>query len=378
LPTPVPALADPELGYSETMAPTAVKGKILMGTNGGEYGIRGFVEAYNAKDGKLLWTFNTTPENSVGVWAKNDATGRDMHRGIEAEKKKLAEIGDPYKTLGGAVVIPGRRGRQCAAVLLHGGRQAVHRGRRRRQRAARLQARQQHHRVHGRLTETGNASRYRALTGRDREVPSFFEVSRRGKAMIAQSLARRCLLIAPLAAAPHAACADTLEEKTAMCGGCDGENGVPQEKTTPVIWGQYQGCLYLNLRDYKRGDRKDDQMTPVVDLLEREDMVALAEYFSKKPRVDVDAGIEQAAHDRREAEPRRVHDCGLVDRVRSKPCASSAAWVEGAPPVAGLRADGGCAQGFSSNWRVFENDAPKFAAANCRGGFVIRRPRFIL
>src|SRR6266702_8951064 len=62
-------IADPELGYSETMAPTAVKGKILIGTNGGEYGVRGFVKAYDAKDGKLLWTFDTTPEKSVGVWA---------------------------------------------------------------------------------------------------------------------------------------------------------------------------------------------------------------------------------------------------------------------------------------------------------------------
>jgi glucose dehydrogenase len=96
-------IADPELGYSETMAPTVVKGKVLIGTNGGEYGIRGFVKAYDAKDGKELWTFYTTAENSVGVWAKNDATGRDMHRDIEAEKKKLAEIGDPYKTLGGGV-----------------------------------------------------------------------------------------------------------------------------------------------------------------------------------------------------------------------------------------------------------------------------------
>ena len=96
-------IADPELGYSETMAPTAVKGKILIGTNGGEYGIRGFVKAYDAKDGKLLWTFNTVPENSVGVWAEKDATGRVMHRDIAAEKRKLAEIGDPYKTLGGGV-----------------------------------------------------------------------------------------------------------------------------------------------------------------------------------------------------------------------------------------------------------------------------------
>src|SRR6266545_4830345 len=91
-------IGDAELGYSETMAPTAVNGKILIGTNGGEYGIRGFVKAYDAKDGKLLWTFNTIPEDSVGVWATKDATGRDMHRNIAAEKEAFAKNGDPYKT----------------------------------------------------------------------------------------------------------------------------------------------------------------------------------------------------------------------------------------------------------------------------------------
>src|ERR1700722_9531189 len=95
--------ADPEAGYSETMAPTVVRDKVLIGTNGGEYGIRGFVRAYSANDGKLLWNFDTTPENSVGVWAEKDATGRDMHRNIPAEKEALAKNGDPYKTLGGGV-----------------------------------------------------------------------------------------------------------------------------------------------------------------------------------------------------------------------------------------------------------------------------------
>jgi PQQ-dependent dehydrogenase (methanol/ethanol family) len=96
-------IADPELGYSETMAPTAVNGKILIGTNGGEYGIRGFVKAYDWKTGELLWTFHSIPEDSVGVWATHDATGRDMLRDIDAEKAALAEMGDPYKTLGGGV-----------------------------------------------------------------------------------------------------------------------------------------------------------------------------------------------------------------------------------------------------------------------------------
>jgi alcohol dehydrogenase (cytochrome c) len=96
-------LAEPEAGYSETMAPTAVDGKILIGTNGGEYGIRGFVRAYDAETGKQVWNFHTIPENSVGVWETKDATGLDMLRDIEAEKKALKELGDPYKTLGGGV-----------------------------------------------------------------------------------------------------------------------------------------------------------------------------------------------------------------------------------------------------------------------------------
>jgi PQQ-dependent dehydrogenase (methanol/ethanol family) len=96
-------IADPELGYSETMAPTAVDGKILIGTNGGEYGIRGFVKAFDAKTGKLIWTFSTIADNSTGVWATKDATGQDLHRDVAAEKAALAKLGDPAKKLGGGV-----------------------------------------------------------------------------------------------------------------------------------------------------------------------------------------------------------------------------------------------------------------------------------
>ena len=62
-----------------------------------------FVKAYEARTGRLLWTFYTVPENSVGEWAEKDATGRHMHRNIAAEKEQLAKAGDPYKTLGGGV-----------------------------------------------------------------------------------------------------------------------------------------------------------------------------------------------------------------------------------------------------------------------------------
>lgn len=96
-------IADPTLGYSETMAPTPVDGKILIGTNGGEYGIRGFLRAYDAETGKLVWNFDTIPENSVGVWATKDATGKDLHRDIAQERAMLSQVGDFYKKLGGGV-----------------------------------------------------------------------------------------------------------------------------------------------------------------------------------------------------------------------------------------------------------------------------------
>ncbi len=48
-------------GYSMTLAPLAIRGKVLVGVSGGEAGIRGFVDAYDAKSGKRSWRFWTIP-----------------------------------------------------------------------------------------------------------------------------------------------------------------------------------------------------------------------------------------------------------------------------------------------------------------------------
>lgn len=98
-------------------------------------------------------------------------------------------------------------------------------------------------------------------------------------------------LVAPLMAGlslmPGAALAQPadqpVEEKAQLCSACHGEAGVPQEKTTPVIWGQNEGYLYLNLRDFNKGSRKNDQMSAVAADLTKDDMKALAAYFSKQP-----------------------------------------------------------------------------------------------
>ncbi len=52
---------DNKLGYSLTGAPLAIDGKIIVGISGGEAGIRGFLDAYDAKTGKLAWRCFTIP-----------------------------------------------------------------------------------------------------------------------------------------------------------------------------------------------------------------------------------------------------------------------------------------------------------------------------
>src|SRR5687768_6314744 len=52
-------LADYKVGYSATVAPLVVKDKVIIGIAGAEYGIRGFIEAFDPQTGKKLWRFYT-------------------------------------------------------------------------------------------------------------------------------------------------------------------------------------------------------------------------------------------------------------------------------------------------------------------------------
>jgi len=93
----------------------------------------------------------------------------------------------------------------------------------------------------------------------------------------------RIFVLAALLAGPAAAWADSIEEKAALCGACHGVNGVPEDPTTPIIWGQNTGYLYLQFRDFQKGARKDYRMTPIAQYVVKADALALAEYFSAKP-----------------------------------------------------------------------------------------------
>jgi cytochrome c553 len=98
-------------------------------------------------------------------------------------------------------------------------------------------------------------------------------------------LAPAIVLLAALL--PAHAPAQSVDEAAQVCAGCHGENGVPQQPGAPVIWGQQQGYLYLQLRDYKSGARQNDIMSPIAQSLERADMQALALYFSQKTWPDL-------------------------------------------------------------------------------------------
>jgi alcohol dehydrogenase (cytochrome c) len=66
-------VADNKQGFADTGAPLAINGKIIVGVGGGEAGAHGFLSAYDANDGKLLWRLFTVPrsadEPGADTWA---------------------------------------------------------------------------------------------------------------------------------------------------------------------------------------------------------------------------------------------------------------------------------------------------------------------
>jgi alcohol dehydrogenase (cytochrome c) len=110
----VVTVADPAEGYTETMAPLIIDDKVIIGSSGAEYGIRGFVRAYNAATGALVWNFYTIPapdaradEGGIngwyGHWSPTTPEGTPLHRNIAKEKADSAKYADAWKTGGGSM-----------------------------------------------------------------------------------------------------------------------------------------------------------------------------------------------------------------------------------------------------------------------------------
>jgi PQQ-dependent dehydrogenase (methanol/ethanol family) len=99
--------AAPSDGYSFTMAPLAADGKIIVGSSGGEFGIRGFVDAYDPATGKRLWRFWTIPSPEeggwYGRWSANTPDGEPLPRDIAQEKRDSAAFAEAWRKGGASV-----------------------------------------------------------------------------------------------------------------------------------------------------------------------------------------------------------------------------------------------------------------------------------
>ncbi len=98
---------DPAEGYTQTMAPLVVDDKVIIGTSGAEYGIRGFVRAYNAGTGALMWTWYTIPSPQDGGWwgrwSRTTPEGDNLNRNIVKEKADSAKYADAWMHGGGSM-----------------------------------------------------------------------------------------------------------------------------------------------------------------------------------------------------------------------------------------------------------------------------------
>ncbi|MGI9485616.1 MAG: pyrroloquinoline quinone-dependent dehydrogenase [Geminicoccaceae bacterium] len=108
-------IADPELGYPETHAPAVFEDKIIVGISGAEFGIRGFIDAYDADTGEQLWRWHTIPAPDevqpdgtrgwAGVFAEKADGINSLRRNVAEEKTALASgaFDDAWKIGGGSV-----------------------------------------------------------------------------------------------------------------------------------------------------------------------------------------------------------------------------------------------------------------------------------
>lgn len=77
--------------------------------------------------------------------------------------------------------------------------------------------------------------------------------------------------------------ADGLSEKVKICTECHGAAGSPSRADIPIIWGQEFYYLYVQLKDYKAGRRKNAKMSEIVATLSKQEMRELAQHFSSQP-----------------------------------------------------------------------------------------------
>ena len=83
-----------------------------------------------------------------------------------------------------------------------------------------------------------------------------------------------------LAAASTAADLETVKKKAELCAGCHGDNGISQTENIPSLAGQPDQFVQWQLVFFRSGSRKNEQMQPIVEQIDNEDIRNLGAYFA--------------------------------------------------------------------------------------------------
>lgn len=113
---------------------------------------------------------------------------------------------------------------------------------------------------------------------------------RTGKRLVGTALCVAAFSVSGVHAQDDAA----IREKAAVCTACHGPNGNSISPDYPILAGQSWRYIYIELKDFKEGRRRDAQMSPITADLSRDDMIALGNYFAAQKQAPINIQVDDA------------------------------------------------------------------------------------
>jgi cytochrome c553 len=109
----------------------------------------------------------------------------------------------------------------------------------------------------------------------------------------------------------HAADLEAGKKKAELCAGCHGENGISQMENIPSLAGQPDQFIQWQLVFFRSGTRKNEQMQPIVEQINNEDIRNLGAYFASltPPKAPPDDNPDLSAKGAQAAVGRRCASC---------------------------------------------------------------------
>src|SRR5258707_4448775 len=145
--------------------------------------------------------------------------------------------------------------------------------------------------------------------------------------MTARGVAMRREFVGTIAAAlmagsslGQAADAAAGKEKAELCAGCHGDNGISQTEGIPSLAGKQDQLIQWQLVYFRAGSRKNEQMQPIVEQINNEDIRNLGAYFGSltPPKGPKDDNPDLSEKGKQAAAGRRCASCHTDSYARTK------------------------------------------------------------